>query len=166
MASFWWFGYAHSYASDSVRYVPSWFPGASWKRLAAEWAEDLRRSKDNPINVVKKDLVSSISNYITIIRLHQIDLIKSTGEGYTEGISGAYPLGLSDHGHRSRGTNKMGLQLNVPWGCRYGTDVLANLTRRLIADKMNPTKDRLLNPNVSTCHDLASQRTKERPRRD
>lgn len=58
-----WFIQANNYSANCfylVRYVPSWFPGASWKRNVAVWAEDVRRLKDNPISMVKKELVSAL----------------------------------------------------------------------------------------------------------
>jgi hypothetical protein len=51
-----------------VRYVPSWFPGASWKRLAVGWAADFRRFLDNPVDIVKKELVRTfvfLISYLT-----------------------------------------------------------------------------------------------------
>jgi hypothetical protein len=40
-----------------VRYIPSWFPGAGFQRLALESQETHRRALDNPINAVQSQMV-------------------------------------------------------------------------------------------------------------
>lgn len=36
-----------------VRYVPSWFPGAKFKRLAREWKKNLEKAADMPYEFVR-----------------------------------------------------------------------------------------------------------------
>jgi len=40
-----------------VRHVPDWFPGTSWKRTAASWADTLARMADGPHQFVKDQMV-------------------------------------------------------------------------------------------------------------
>lgn len=40
-----------------VRFLPSWFPGAKFKRLAAEWRDVLYNQSLEPVAFVKKELV-------------------------------------------------------------------------------------------------------------
>lgn len=46
-----------------VKYVPSWFPGAGFKRKAKEWKADMMRAVNRPIELVDKELVSSYQSY-------------------------------------------------------------------------------------------------------
>ena len=41
----------------SVKYVPSWFPGASWKRKAATWLSETRAMADVPFEMAQEDAV-------------------------------------------------------------------------------------------------------------
>lgn len=41
-----------------LRYLPSWFPGAGFQRIASEWREDLRQMADIPYELVKQKMVS------------------------------------------------------------------------------------------------------------
>jgi hypothetical protein len=41
----------------SVKYVPSWFPGARFKHLASEWKPITRNVKDLPFAYAKKRMV-------------------------------------------------------------------------------------------------------------
>lgn len=41
----------------TVKYVPSWFPGAGFKRKAAHWKEVNHRMEHRPFNAVKDALV-------------------------------------------------------------------------------------------------------------
>lgn len=40
-----------------VKYVPSWFPGASFKKKAARWNENNDRMINRPFDAVKESLV-------------------------------------------------------------------------------------------------------------
>lgn len=42
----------------AVQYIPAWFPGAGFKRLAREWREGLDRLYDVPFNFVLSGMVS------------------------------------------------------------------------------------------------------------
>lgn len=42
-----------------VRFIPKWFPGAKFRRLAEEWAEALYIQSLIPINYVKEQMVLS-----------------------------------------------------------------------------------------------------------
>lgn len=46
-----------SYYVFVVSYVPSWFPGAKFKRLAQHWSSLLPALKDRPFDRVKRELV-------------------------------------------------------------------------------------------------------------
>jgi len=37
-----------------VKYVPSWFPGANFKRLAREWKKNLDNAADKPYDFVRQ----------------------------------------------------------------------------------------------------------------
>ena len=39
-----------------LQYIPSWFPGAHFKSLAAEWREHVIQMVETPLNLVKKQL--------------------------------------------------------------------------------------------------------------
>ncbi|CAL1702358.1 unnamed protein product [Somion occarium] len=39
-----------------LRYLPSWFPGAGFQRIASEWREDLRQMADIPYELVKQKM--------------------------------------------------------------------------------------------------------------
>jgi hypothetical protein len=41
-----------------VKYIPEWFPGAEFKRFAREGQAIGRRVRDDPIAIVKADIVS------------------------------------------------------------------------------------------------------------
>ena len=41
-----------------LKYVPSWFPGAGFKRKAARWRAYIREMPERPYRRVKRDLVS------------------------------------------------------------------------------------------------------------
>jgi hypothetical protein len=41
----------------SVKYVPAWFPGAGFQRYAEQAQIDHRRMRDEPIDVVKAEMV-------------------------------------------------------------------------------------------------------------
>lgn len=45
-------------SSFSVKYVPAWFPGAKFKREAAEWRKACRAMLEVPFAAVKKAIVS------------------------------------------------------------------------------------------------------------
>ena len=40
-----------------LRYIPSWFPGAHFQRLAAEWRDHLTQMVETPFELVKKQMV-------------------------------------------------------------------------------------------------------------
>ncbi|PVF97871.1 cytochrome P450 [Serendipita vermifera] len=42
-----------------MRYIPSWFPGASFKRQAEKWKADLNRASDRPFDKVMNDIKSN-----------------------------------------------------------------------------------------------------------
>lgn len=41
----------------AMRYIPKWFPGAGWKRVASSWKQTLRDMTDLPFLEVKKRMV-------------------------------------------------------------------------------------------------------------
>jgi hypothetical protein len=41
-----------------LKYVPSWFPGAGFKRKAARWRAYIREMLERPYHRVKRELVS------------------------------------------------------------------------------------------------------------
>ena len=41
----------------TVRYIPSWFPGAKFKRDAIEWRQDSVAMLQEPFNMIKKRMV-------------------------------------------------------------------------------------------------------------
>ena len=43
--------------NQTVRHLPDWFPGAGFKRTAALWAESLRKTVEQPYQLVKKEMV-------------------------------------------------------------------------------------------------------------
>jgi hypothetical protein len=45
-----------------VRHVPAWLPGASFQQLALDHHLTQRRALDNPINVVKAQMVRCVSS--------------------------------------------------------------------------------------------------------
>lgn len=47
----------------SVRFLPSWFPGAGFKRKAARWGRQLYDQSLEPHEYVKRQLVSIITLY-------------------------------------------------------------------------------------------------------
>lgn len=46
-----------------VKYVPAWFPGASFQRVARSMRQDLERLYDVPFNYVKQQLEYSVSMF-------------------------------------------------------------------------------------------------------
>lgn len=40
-----------------MKFVPSWFPGASWKRKAASWLAETRAMADVPFQMAKDEAV-------------------------------------------------------------------------------------------------------------
>jgi hypothetical protein len=47
----------HSFTIFSVKYVPTWFPGANFKRTATRWRRTVRDMLDRPFNMVKERMV-------------------------------------------------------------------------------------------------------------
>ncbi|KAF9872128.1 cytochrome p450 oxidoreductase [Colletotrichum karsti] len=45
-----------------LRYVPEWFPGAGWKKLANKWAAELRQTVEVPYQFVKDQMDAGKSN--------------------------------------------------------------------------------------------------------
>ena len=43
----------------SLRYIPSWFPGAAFKRQAESWRATLNEMVDIPYNYVKRRMAST-----------------------------------------------------------------------------------------------------------
>ena len=43
-----------------VKYVPSWFPGAKWKRLGIKWRDDTERFASEPFNAALDLIVCKI----------------------------------------------------------------------------------------------------------
>ncbi|KAK7052824.1 hypothetical protein VNI00_004143 [Paramarasmius palmivorus] len=43
-----------------LKYIPSWFPGASFKRKAREWAKDVDEMLNMPFDIVKSNLTKGI----------------------------------------------------------------------------------------------------------
>ena len=48
-----------------MRYLPGWAPGAQFKRDAARWSKQVDKMFDEPFDVVKRTLVSSVSDTVT-----------------------------------------------------------------------------------------------------
>lgn len=69
----------------SVKYIPSWFPGATFKRNAKKWRADLDRAVDRPIKLVEKDLVCvHRQRHSTLMILtRSFYLLRSAREGHT-----------------------------------------------------------------------------------
>jgi hypothetical protein len=44
-----------------LRYVPSWFPGAGWKRVAQEWREQKNKTIQDFFNKTKEQMVSEFA---------------------------------------------------------------------------------------------------------
>lgn len=55
-----------------VRYVPDWFPGASFKRKAKKWHASLNEMADRPFEYVKKQMVSVIHGRTKLYPLNSI----------------------------------------------------------------------------------------------
>jgi hypothetical protein len=45
-----------------LKYVPSWMPGALFKRQAREWRRISREMLDSQFNIVKQEMVSQVPN--------------------------------------------------------------------------------------------------------
>ena len=48
--------------SPAVKYIPSWFPGAGFKRKAAEWRRGVLKGVSTPFEQAKKDMV--LNNFL------------------------------------------------------------------------------------------------------
>ena len=44
----------------AVRHIPSWFPGAGFKRQAYEWRADLKAMREQPFEMVKRRMVQAL----------------------------------------------------------------------------------------------------------
>ena len=69
----------------SVRYIPAWFPGAAFKRLAAEWGAAIERSVNVPYErcvgrIVR--LCSSASHHVTTLTA-----VQREGKAITSAVS-------------------------------------------------------------------------------
>ena len=53
--------YLNGYIS-SVRYIPSWFPGAGFQHKAASWKRSVITAREKPYSVVKDRMVGRINN--------------------------------------------------------------------------------------------------------
>ena len=51
-------GYRISDATPTVKHVPAWFPGASFKRQAAEWKKATDAMVERPFKAVRNAIVS------------------------------------------------------------------------------------------------------------
>ena len=47
----------------SLKYIPSWFPGASFKRQAHAWRQLSRQMLESPFDIVRRNMVSDDSIY-------------------------------------------------------------------------------------------------------
>lgn len=56
-------------AWDAVKYLPPWFPGASFKRQAIEWEQAVSDTYDLPWKDVKTALVRILPAYILVARV-------------------------------------------------------------------------------------------------
>ncbi|KIJ28354.1 hypothetical protein M422DRAFT_189820, partial [Sphaerobolus stellatus SS14] len=63
-----------------VKYVPTWFPGTKFQRIAAEWRQDTEKMRDIPFDWTKKQIASGIHES-SLVSLH-IPEIKSSEEEY------------------------------------------------------------------------------------
>jgi hypothetical protein len=64
-------GYPHS--SLPVTRLPSWFPGAGFKRLARKWARDTRILLDSPYEFVREQLVCRSSRLSGLVHADMIN---------------------------------------------------------------------------------------------
>lgn len=55
----------------TVRYVPEWFPGAGFKKVARTMREDLERLYDVPFDFVKSEMVCRINN-ARLLSVHRL----------------------------------------------------------------------------------------------
>lgn len=46
-----------------LRYVPSWVPGAHFKKLASQWRENLTQMVEKPFELVKRQVVRIIFKF-------------------------------------------------------------------------------------------------------
>lgn len=44
-----------------LRYIPSWFPGAHFQKLAAEWRKNLTHMVETPFELVRKQVVRRLT---------------------------------------------------------------------------------------------------------
>ena len=69
-----------------VRYIPSWFPGASFKRLAAEWKAAMERSVNVPYDLCVEKIVSARPS-IPSPRATSLTIVQREGKGVTSVVS-------------------------------------------------------------------------------
>ena len=50
---------------SAVKYIPSWFPGAGFKRKAAEWRDGILKGISAPHAQVKRDMV--LDNFLSCV---------------------------------------------------------------------------------------------------
>ncbi|KAI0920701.1 hypothetical protein AcW1_002368 [Taiwanofungus camphoratus] len=95
-------GNAGAYLVDSIptlKYVPAWFPGAKFKREAAEWRKACRAMLEVPFAAVKKAISDGIASPSLIVsRLNELneDEDNSYQEGLYSGVAAAAYVGGSD----------------------------------------------------------------------
>jgi len=63
-----------------LKYIPEWFPGASFKRKAKQWRLKTLELRDRPFEDMKRKLVSACTHQVIHWELNQI-AIQALGEG-------------------------------------------------------------------------------------
>ncbi|CAE6446806.1 unnamed protein product [Rhizoctonia solani] len=70
----------------SMRYIPSWFPGATFKRKAEEWAEATAKHRQAPFDYVLKNMAEGTAEPSFTSRLLELEDGKSVGDSEKEMI--------------------------------------------------------------------------------
>jgi hypothetical protein len=71
----------------ALKYVPSWFPGAGFKKKAAYWAEVNRKVAELPFNHVAQQMVRSIPNVCFNITLDLLIYVLESGHSRPKSCS-------------------------------------------------------------------------------
>jgi hypothetical protein len=54
-----------------LKYIPSWLPGAAWKRTANDWRNEVDQMVNIPYNWAKGQIVSDIYVWIAIFLMNE-----------------------------------------------------------------------------------------------
>ena len=55
-----------------VTYIPTWFPGAQWKRKAQAWRKDMDALCDVPFNYAKAQIVGLIEQAVQVMSIYSL----------------------------------------------------------------------------------------------